>query len=79
MKEIFIARKAFEACLISSALLVLVTMMGAGMEVRSGCGMASAAFVVAAVGQRGIDFAQDVGGALAVAADRRCGRGKGNR
>ena len=41
MKEIFIARKALEACLISSALLVLVTMRGAGIEVRSGCGMAS--------------------------------------
>ncbi len=42
MKEIFMARNALEACLISSALLVLVTMMGAGIEARSGCGIASA-------------------------------------
>ncbi len=30
-REIFMARKALEACLMSSALLVLVTMMGAGI------------------------------------------------
>ena len=41
MKEIFIARKALDACLISSALFVLVTMMGGGIKARSGWGIAS--------------------------------------
>ena len=41
MNEIFIARNALEACLISSALLVLVTINGGGICARSGCGMAS--------------------------------------
>ena len=31
MKEILVAKKALDACLISSALLVLVTMMGGGI------------------------------------------------
>ena len=41
MKEIFIARKALEACLISSALFVLVTMIAGGICARSGPGIAS--------------------------------------
>ena len=41
MNEIFIARKAFEACLINSALFVLVTISGGGICARSGRGIAS--------------------------------------
>ncbi len=53
----------------SSALLVLVTMMGAGMEVRSGCGMAPARFVIFAAGQGRVDFAENVSATVIVAAD----------
>jgi len=39
--EIFIARKALEACLINSALLALVMISGGGICARSGPGIAS--------------------------------------
>ena len=42
MNEIFIAKNALEACLISSALRVLVIMSRGGIWARSGRGMASA-------------------------------------
>ena len=51
----------------SSALFVLVTMMGAGMEARSGCGMAPGALVVGSAGKRRVDFTKHVGAALVVA------------
>jgi deoxyinosine 3'endonuclease (endonuclease V) len=35
------ARNALDACLINSALLVLVTINGGGICARSGCGIAS--------------------------------------
>ena len=41
MNEIFIARNAFEACLISSALFALVAISGGGTWARSGRGIAS--------------------------------------
>ena len=40
-KEIFIARKAFEACLMSSALFALVNIGLGGIFAFVGCGIAS--------------------------------------
>ena len=69
MKEIFMARNALEACLMSSALLVLVTMMGAGMVAAVGLRDGVSAFVIAAAGERCVDLAENVGAAVIVAAD----------
>jgi hypothetical protein len=69
MKEIFMARNALEACLINSALLVLVTMMGAGNGSAVGLRDGVGALVVCAAGERRVDFAQHGGAAVVVAAD----------
>jgi len=68
MKEIFMARNAFEACLMSSALLLLVTMIGAGMEVRSAEGWLRRIRNITA-GEWSVDLAKNGGTAVIVAAD----------
>jgi hypothetical protein len=76
MKEIFIARNALEACLISSALLVLVTMMGGEWKRDRAAGW-HRALVVAAIGERRVDLAQNFGGSVRCRSRSRCGREKG--
>src|SRR5579859_6236095 len=67
IKEIFIARKALEACLISSALLALVRIRRAWNSPVTGPGMASG-FLIAAVHQRLISLGHCCGATLAVCA-----------
>ena len=69
MKEIFRARKALEACLMISALLVEVSSSGGGRATLQGPGMASRPGVVVASGERRVDAVEHGGGALAVGAD----------
>ena len=69
MKEIFRARKALEACLMISALLVEVSRSGGGSATLQMPGMAPAALVVVAAGEGSVDGVEDGGGALAVGAD----------
>ena len=69
MKEIFIARNALEACLISSALLVLVTIKGGGICARSGPRNRILVLVITAIGQRRINRPQHRRAAFIVGAD----------
>ena len=68
MKLIFIARKAFEACLISSALLALVRSSGGGCQFIARSGEASLLAVIAAVRQGPIDARQHIERAIAAGA-----------
>ena len=58
MNEIFIARKALEACLISSALLALVTIKGGGICCPVRARNYVGTMIVAALDQGSIDFAK---------------------
>ena len=69
MKEILSARKAFEACLMISALLVEVSRRGGGSAGVQGPAMAAGALVILAAGEWSIDAVEHSGGALAVRAD----------
>ena len=69
MNEIFSARKAFEACLMISALLVEVNRSGGGSATLQEPGDGAASLVVVAAGEGKIDAAEHGRGAFAVRTD----------
>ena len=68
MNEIFSARKAFEACLMISALLVEVCSSGGRLLRRAAAGNGVRPLVVLAFGQGRVDRAQQFGRAFAIGA-----------